>query len=236
MKQIANILLTLFALLGINAYAAHKQLILVVADDMNQSTALLQRYEQHDSHWEKIGLPVPVNLGRNGLGWGIGLSAVAHTAADPLKHEGDGRAPAGIFALGPVFGYASSMRTAMPYLQATDDLICIDDSRSPAYNKVVHIAPSLRFGSFEWMRREDGLYRIGIVVQHNSKGLKGRGSCIFMHIERAPGSGTAGCTSMNEKDLAAIVRWLDPDKQPVLIQIPAKSLSAIQKEFDGIGR
>ena len=221
----------LFVCAAYGAGGTPGQLLLVVADDMNASTALLQRYDSRDGRWEKTGRAVRVNLGRNGLGWGLGETALPHGTSDPVKHEGDGRAPAGIFALGPVFGYAAEPDTRMPYERATADLICIDDDRSDAYNTIVPIAPTLRFRSFEWMKRDDGLYRLGVVVRHNAGAIPGRGSCIFLHIQSAPGSGTAGCTSMQAAPLQTVIRWLRPDKAPLLVQIPAKSLPAVYELF-----
>ncbi|WP_345973055.1 hypothetical protein [Sulfurimonas diazotrophicus] len=214
---------------------AHDQLLLVVAEDMDRSTALLQRYTAVSGGWEPVGERVPVNLGQNGLGWGIGTIALPHAPSDPVKHEGDGRAPAGIFALGPVFGYADKTASAMPYLRATPDLVCVDDSRAEAYNRIIRVRPGHAFGSFEWMRREDGLYRQGVVVEHNRGAEAGRGSCIFLHIERGAGAGTAGCTSMPAEALATIIRWLDPAKSPLLVQIPRKSLPDARHYFKGIG-
>lgn len=210
----------------------HEQLLFVVAKDMNASTAVLQRYEYRGGAWEKVDGSVAVNVGRNGMGWGLGTLDVPHDVQDPVKREGDGRAPAGVFELGPVFGDAASLKTAMPYRQATVDLVCVDDSRSPAYNTVVPIGAAPAFGSFEWMRREDGLYRLGVVVRHNRDALPERGSCIFLHLERAPGSGTAGCTSMDMPVLRNIILWLDPAKHPLLIQVPSQSLPAVRKLLD----
>ena len=234
MFRFANKILLLSLLFNLTA-RAHEQLLLVVAEDMNRSAALLQRFDHMQAGWERVGPAVPVNLGRNGLGWGIGVLPLKHADTDPIKHEGDGRAPAGIFALGRVFGALPAFDTAMPYLQATGDLICIDDSLSTDYNRITSIAPALNFRSFEWMRREDGLYALGIVVQHNAAADPGRGSCIFLHIERGPGAGTAGCTSMNADALSEIVHWLDPTKAPLLVQVPKKSLPALQQRFRGIG-
>lgn len=225
------ILLALFVFVSGALAVSHEQLLLVVADDMNASTALLQRYDYKDGAWHKTGKNIHVNIGRNGLGWGLGSIDFPHAGTDPLKYEGDGRAPAGIFDLGPVFGYANKMDTMMPYRQAREDLICIDDERAESYNHIVPISQTQQFGSFEWMKREDGLYRMGIVVGHNTEALPGRGSCVFLHIERAPGSGTAGCTSMAAPELHTIIRWLDPDKGPLLVQVPAGSLPAVRKMF-----
>jgi len=235
MRKIATkiVLLSLFLLGG--RLCAHEQLLLVVAEDMNRSDAVLQRYTFGGTRWKKVGAAVRVNVGRNGMGWGIGIETLPQRETDPRKQEGDGKAPAGIFEIGPVFGYAATASTAMPYLQATPDLICIDDSRSPAYNRIVRIVPQLEFRSFEWMRRDDDLYRLGIVVGHNRDAIAGSGSCIFLHIERAPGAGTAGCTSMAARDLGTIVRWLDPTKAPLLVQVPAGALPSLRQRFPGIG-
>ena len=219
--------LLLFASAAVSAPFAHEQLLFVTTADMNASTGTMQRYELHNGTWKKVGKKIAVNVGRNGLGWGRGILEVPHNNDAPVKHEGDGRAPAGIFALGPVFGYAPSVDTGMPYLQATPDLVCVDDSRSVAYNQILPARPSTAFGSFEWMKREDGLYRFGVVVRHNETAVPGEGSCIFLHIEKAPGSGTSGCTSMRVSALQTVIRWLEPSKNPLLVQVPAASLPAV---------
>ncbi len=54
------------------------------------------------------------------------------------KQEGDGRSPAGIFALGSAFGYAVTRRgTAMPYQPMLDSSYCMDVPGSPFYNRIV---------------------------------------------------------------------------------------------------
>ncbi len=231
MKLIANNFRIPALLLAALSAAAHEQLLLVVAADMNRSEALLRRCELRHGQWKTVGKPVPVILGRNGLGWGLGVTPLPHAANDPVKHEGDGRAPAGIFELGPVFGYAPAFATAMPYLRATADLICVDDPASADYNRLVRIGPETSVRSFEWMRRKDGLYRFGAFVRHNDARRSGSGSCIFLHIRRAPNAPTAGCTAMKAGDLEKVLHWLDPAKDPVLVQIPQKSLPDAEKRL-----
>ncbi|RLA72173.1 MAG: hypothetical protein DRG24_03655 [Epsilonproteobacteria bacterium] len=213
---------------------ASEQLIVVITDDFNTSTAQLKRYEKKNNLFIQIGNAITVNLGRNGLGWGIGNQPIAHLENDPQKHEGDGKAPAGIFTLGPVFGYKDTLATNMPYIQASNDLICIDDSRSAHYNQLKKIRPDIEFNSFEWMRRSDNFYEIGLTVHHNTHAIAYRGSCIFFHVEKAPGSATAGCTSMQYDHLKTLLSWLDPKRNPLLIQIPASYCSEVEKQFQGI--
>jgi L,D-peptidoglycan transpeptidase YkuD (ErfK/YbiS/YcfS/YnhG family) len=74
-----------------------------------------------------------------------------------------------------------------------------------------------------------GLYRWGIVVEHNWNAAPGQGSCIFIHIRAHSGAATSGCTAMSEPDLLRIIRWLDASKQPVLVQLPAEEYRRLQK-------
>ena len=66
-----------------------------------------------------------------------GLVAVFRRLArrgEPLKVEGDKRAPAGIYPIGRSFGILASSRPN--YLQVTPDTICVHDLSSPAYNTI----------------------------------------------------------------------------------------------------
>ncbi len=77
------------------------------------------------------------------------------------------------------------------------------------------------------MKFPSGLYRYGIFVAHNPKRLPGAGSCIFMHIRKPDGTPTVGCTAMDEKELVRIMRWLDPDRHPLLIQAPEEAIAPL---------
>lgn len=226
-KQLIMLLFTL-------PLIASEQLLLVVSEGFDDSTAVLQRYELSGKAYQKKGNSVKVNLGRSGMGWGSGSEAIAHKDDEPVKREGDGRAPAGIFVLETVFGYAKTMATAMPYLQATDDLICVDDSSSRAYNTIVSLDKNDRPDSFEWMHREDGLYKRGVTVAHNTEQTPQAGSCIFLHVQKGENMPTSGCTSMEEKELDEIIGWLDARKRPLLVQVPRDYCRVIEKRFNGV--
>ena len=220
-------------MLSIRALFGADQLLLVVSGGFDDSAATLQRYERVEGRYHKAGKAAAVNLGRSGMGWGIGFP-FPHGEGEPVKQEGDGRAPAGIFRLGEVFGYARNDGTKMPYLHAGRDLICIDDRDSPFYNRIKRIDSGTSVRSFEWMRRDDDLYRIGVTVAHNSAQKPGAGSCIFLHVRKSQGSPTSGCTSMELKELQKIVRWLDPEKQPLLVQIPKAYCDVVTERFPGV--
>jgi D-alanyl-D-alanine dipeptidase len=148
----------------------------------------------------------------------------ADAAREPAKREGDGKAPAGAFPLGTAFGFASSaaaVGTRLPYLPLVETTECVDDTASAHYNAIVDRArvPRVDWASSERMRSID-LYRLGVVVDYNVRPpAAGRGSCIFLHVWRGPGSSTAGCTAMPEPALAELVRWLDPARRPALVQL-----------------
>ena len=232
MKQITKLFLPLFVTFGF-AHAS-EQLILIVSDDFNNTQAVLTRYEKEQNSYKRIGEKVIVNIGRNGLAWGIGEKGFMPRVNDPVKKEGDGKAPAGIFKISKAFGYAPSIETKMPYIQADEELICVDDSNSKDYNTIIDKEESDDPESFELMKRDDDLYKIGLVVEHNTIAKKEAGSCIFFHIQKSENAPTAGCSAMQEEDLQTIIAWLDPAKKPKVVQIPRSYCSEAKYLYCGI--
>ncbi|MDA3946568.1 MAG: L,D-transpeptidase family protein [Helicobacteraceae bacterium] len=232
MNNYTKLLLPLF--LTFDLAHASEQLILIVSDDFNKTHAVLTRYEKHKTGFKQVGSGTMVNIGRNGLAWGIGESAFLPKVDEPVKKEGDGRSPAGVFRISKAFGYAPAIKTKMPYIQADKKLICVDDSQSKDYNKIIDKDESDNPKSFEWMKRDDELYKIGLVVEHNSEAKRGAGSCIFFHIRKSEDAPTAGCSAMKEEDLNTIIRWLDPAKEPKVLQIPSSYCSEAETLYNGI--
>ena len=73
------------------------------------------------------------------------------------------------------------------------------------------------------MKRDDDLYELGIVVEHNMHPFqKGRGSAIFLHVWRRADQPTAGCTAMSRADMLRLLQWLDPSGKPFLLQLPGE--------------
>lgn len=199
------------------------QLLLVVADDFNSTTATLQAYTKDSGKWARHHQPIKVNLGRNGLGWGIGLHDFKMGPSDPIKQEGDGKAPAGLFRLPEIFAYDQHL-LPFAYVPLNSEDICVDDVTSSAYNQRLRTNAFHDYKSFEQMRRDDNLYKYGIVVAHNPNNLVPRGSCIFIHVQRAEKSPTAGCTSLEEEALVGLLHWLDPRQNPLLLQLPIQAI------------
>ncbi len=196
-----------------------QQLLMVTTKDWNEKEGTLQRFEKVDMKWSRVGKPISIILGRNGLGWGVGLHTIPKDAKY-IKKEGDGRAPAGLFSLGNGFGY-SSFKIDFPYevYKRTDH--CVDDSNSEWYNRIVDSTTVKKdYKSFEHMRLKNELYKYGITVNHNKEQKKMAGSCIFIHIRSGNGRGTAGCTAMREGDIVEVLKWIKEDKRPLLLQLP----------------
>jgi D-alanyl-D-alanine dipeptidase len=82
------------------------------------------------------------------------------------------------------------------------------------------------------MRRDDILYKWGVVVDHNPAAIPGAGSCIFLHVWKNAASPTAGCTAMRESDLAGLIRWLDPARHPILVQMPRAVYRSLPAEYN----
>jgi D-alanyl-D-alanine dipeptidase len=191
----------------------------------------LRRFARSDTgaEWHPEGTAVPIVIGRTGLAWGVGFDELAAAEAGtsgPRKREGDGRSPAGIFEVESAFGFppADSMGwVRLPYLGLTPTSDCVDDTASAHYNSVIDRSDVARvdWQSAEHMRQIPQ-YRLGAIIGYNtSPAVRGRGSCIFFHIWSGPGSTTAGCTALDERNLTELVGWLDTRARPVVVQLPA---------------
>ena len=207
-----------------------QQIVVVVTPDWNADHGMLGTYERVQGKWRQVGEREPVMVGRKGSAWGLGLHPDPGTRpqAGPLKREGDGRSPAGVFALGTAFGYPDQARSGLPYAQMQSTSWCMDVPGSPLYNRIVDTRQTGQdavAGSTEPMRLDlhndgDRRYRLGFVIGHNPDNVAQGGSCIFAHLWRKPGETTAGCTAMGDADLEAMLEWLDADKSPRFVLLP----------------
>jgi len=201
-----------------------RQLVLVTTAGWDADRGTLRLYERPErAAWREVDT-FPVTIGRSGSAWGIGLHP---DQPGPRKREGDGRSPAGAFAIGSAFGYAASANTALAYAPMDRDDWCIDVDASPLYNRIVNardVGAAAVAGSTEPMRRDlhadgDTRYALGFVIEHNPRGEHGAGSCIFAHLWREAGT-TAGCTAMAEDAMKRLLARLRSDAKPVFVLLP----------------
>ena len=200
-----------------------RQCIVVVTDSWTSTHGTLRWFEREsDSDWGQRGGPTRVVLGRAGLAWGRSEMPLPDSA-DPIKREGDDKAPAGIFRLGTAFGYAAKpIPTRLPYLPLSKNIVAVDDSQSGYYNRLIDVTKIKHrdWKTAEIMGLSDQRYTWGVFVRHNDPPKPGAGSCIFLHVWLSPSTPTSGCTAMAEPDLRRLIGWLDPAKDPRLIQLP----------------
>jgi len=218
--------------------AAAEQLVFVESLSWDAPQGVLRRFERPrpKAPWQPIGGPLTVWLGRAGLGWRSDAEAPPVPAPFPKKAEGDGRSPAGLFALADLWGYAPQPPAGirLPYHQSEARTRCVDDVRSPDYGKIISAPPGpAPWSSAEKLRLPTDHYKYLIVVDYNlRKPRPGAGSCIFVHVAPAPGGPTAGCTALVEEDLLTLLRWLAPQKRPLLLQLPQPAVAAVAKDLD----
>ena len=191
------------------------QLVVALAESRDSSMAKIYALERTSRGWELRTGPLPGIIGRNGFA--------------PLgeKREGDGRAPTGLFPLESAFGYAAAINSRMPYQQATENDLWVDDVNSPDYNTWVKRGQTSAT-SFEVMKLADNRYRHGLVIGYNRNPIiKGYGSGIFLHAWLEEGYTTSGCAAFDEAELIRILAWLDPAKQPQILMGTRQDLAAV---------
>jgi len=105
----------------------------------------------------------------------------------------------------------------MRYRQSLADDVWVDDLQAPDYNRWVK-QKGTGSASYEKMRRDDDLYKYGIVIEYNTNPvIQGRGSAIFFHVWAGKESTTAGCVAVSEEDMIKILAWLKPEALPLIV-------------------
>ena len=219
-------------------YSESLQAVVVTTKDWSTINGTAQIFERanKEANWKATGSKFPVVIGKNGLAWSEGLNELPSDTGGRLlmKTEGDGKSPAGIFSLTAAFGTSEkSVAVKLPYTKLAEYTECVDDVKSNHYNQIVN---RMQVGNFDWKSSEEMAeivpqYDLGVFVEHNFEKQKGAGSCIFLHVWTDEKTGTAGCTAMDRKNMEIVLTKLDPNKNPVLIQLPEDSYKKFQKQW-----
>lgn len=191
------------------AFAQATRLILVETPDFGSSEASVRTFERSDGQaaWRQVGDASPARVGRAGLGWGHTFQRLAR-GDEPIKKEGDKRAPAGLFALAAPFGSSPEPLDGYMRLQPGRHL-CVDDTGSEQYSRIVpqDSVPEGTSGERMW---EIDLYKRGIVVDYPTSREARSGSCIFVHVWKSPDTPTVGCVAMGSEAVARLQEWTSP--------------------------
>ena len=136
-------------------------------------------------------------VGRNGI------------AKEGEKREGDGKTPCGTFLLRRLYFRVDKVNqerlpiSLRPTALTRSDGWC-DEPGDPNYNRFVQLPYPARHEDL-W-RDKDALYDLIIPLGYNDDPvLPGLGSAIFLHVARAQYAPTAGCVTLSERDLMAIL-------------------------------
>lgn len=180
------------------------QLLVAIAEQPGDAQVSLFAVEKVDEEWKiKIG-PLAAGIGDNGF------------AAPGQKVEGDGKSPTGLFKLGTLFTYENQVETKMPFTQSTSEDKWIDDPESADYNR--HVRGETSAKSYENLKLTSDAYKYCMVIEYNTNPVvKGKGSAIFFHLRNSETGTTAGCVAISESDMVQILKWLDPEEDPMIL-------------------
>ena len=169
--------------------------------------AILHTFEKKDKKWTEVSPAYKVNLGVKGM------------ALPNQKKEGDLMTPSGFYPIPFAFGYKKDIDTKMDFVVVGKNHVWVCDTLSDNYNKLVVDTEGKYKDNLknEKLLRPDVLNKYAIAIGYNmSPIVKGKGSAIFMHVERSTNHKTAGCISMREKNIVDLIEWLDPQKTPYI--------------------
>jgi D-alanyl-D-alanine dipeptidase len=217
-----------------SALKQSKELILVITKNWYANQGKLQYFQRKNGAWHAISRPFKIFVGKTGLAW----NAAYHkfNLSGPYKTEGDNKSPAGAFPLKYSFGFAQTKdkKIKLKYIPLKNSSVCVADSSSKYYNQIIDRE---KVTAIDWqdqeIMRSTTQYRYGIFVDYNRPNAQPYyGSCIFVHIWNQPNSrGTAGCTSMAEKNLKKLLYWLNPSDNPVIVQLPQKQYALLKSSW-----
>jgi L,D-peptidoglycan transpeptidase YkuD (ErfK/YbiS/YcfS/YnhG family) len=132
--------------------------------------------------------------------------ALGRSGRSCLKREGDGATPRGSFALQRVLYRADRIRrprTALPASPIGDCDGWCETVGDRNYNRQIKLPYP---ASHERLKREDHLYDIVAVLDHNQRPrVQGRGSAVFFHLAREGYAPTAGCVAVSLRDMRIIL-------------------------------
>jgi L,D-peptidoglycan transpeptidase YkuD (ErfK/YbiS/YcfS/YnhG family) len=143
------------------------------------------------------------------------------------RKQGTYTTPAGRYRITESFGIAKNPGAKLRYTKVDRRHWWVEEKTSRYYNQ-------MRRSTQGGFRRNHSLsehlidygkqYKYAAVIDFNRpKPVRGRGAGIFLHVNGP--RATAGCVSVSERNMKAIMRWLDPKKKPVIVMGPRSWLA-----------
>jgi D-alanyl-D-alanine dipeptidase len=183
------------------------RLVLVTVPNMQATEASVRTFERNSpaTRWEPRGDAEPAVVSTRGIAWGDMYESLAKKG-EPLKREGDQRAPAGIYRISGTFGAdASKLVGYLPLVPAKQ--FCVEDANLRYYGNIV----AQRIASEKQTSGEDiakvPLSRLDLATNYPSRPKVQAGSCIFLHVWGAPETATDARIVLPEERVAFLQEW-----------------------------
>ncbi len=207
----------------LNEITNSKQVILVTATSWDSITGTVQVFEKKNKMWTTTQGSVKANLGYGGL------------APGTKRKQGTGTTPTGTYAIMWAFGIKSDPGTKLKYTKVDNNDAWTYNPRVPSTYNIFQTANETwsTYGDYvEKFSTYRTQYNYVAVLDFNlpkgkiTQGVNGinrtdqsantsRGGGIFLHVSN--GTKTAGCISIPGKSMKAILNWLDPKKNPIMV-------------------
>ena len=200
------------------------QVIVVTAANTRTSYAKVRAYEKRpDGTWTTVINTTPARVGYSG------------SKQASARLQSTGKTPIGTFSIVTTFGRLADPGTRMPYVKFDRNDAWTYNPRSPStYNLFQTVDRSWRSfeDNVEWLWRYGSLYNYVAVLDYNlpkgevrtgADGIRraenpantSKGGGIFLHVSNE--KATAGCIAIPQAQMAKVMRWIDPEKQPVVV-------------------
>jgi len=207
----------------LNEITGSKQVVLVTAKSWDSTTGTVQVFEKNERSWTSTQGSVKAILGYGGL------------VPGEKRKQGTGATPTGTYAFTSAFGIKSDPGTKLTYTKVDNNDAWTYNPRVPSTYNVFQTANKTwsNYGGYvERLSTYRKQYNYVAVLDFNlptgkiTTGADGinrtdqsantsRGGGIFLHVSN--GTKTAGCIAIPQKTMKAILEWLDPKKNPVIV-------------------
>jgi L,D-peptidoglycan transpeptidase YkuD (ErfK/YbiS/YcfS/YnhG family) len=186
---------------GMRGLDGASQVIVVASSSTRSTRATTRTYERSAGGWRIVRRAMPARLGWNGL------------SVPTRRHAGDGTTPMGNY--GFVYGFGSRPDPGMTGFRwrRVVNGSCWAGTRRH-YNRWVDRTPC-NPADENLYSNAGRAYRYAVVIDFNyARPVYRRGSGIFLHVMKD--GPTAGCVSLREPDLVAVLRWMRPGARIVI--------------------
>jgi L,D-peptidoglycan transpeptidase YkuD (ErfK/YbiS/YcfS/YnhG family) len=200
-----------------------RQVIVVEAPKWSSTEGTLTAFEKRGDDWVVVQPTVRAQLGYGGLVRG------------DRRRQGTGTVPTGVFDILSGFGRRADPGTELEYIQVDRNDAWTYNPKVPSTYNVFQDADRswTSYGGYVEELWDMGMqYDYVAVLDYNlpegpirpdAKGIRRsaeppdttRGGGIFLHVDN--GNKTAGCVAVKRTVMRDLMRWLDPDRDPVIV-------------------